>query len=225
MPEFDLDNLKKQWQDQPLEQKYGAPEILQMLNKKSRNYVKYIFYISVIEFAFFIAVTLYYYIKGDDLAELMAIIERLGVKDSQRYQENFNLIYTLVKGVSLAVSCFFVIRFYRVYTKIKVEENLKSFILQIVKFRKTVSLFILLNIVLVVLFISLILAFVFAVLYQQDVHIESATLYGFATGLLVSTLFTALLIWIYYRLVYGILMGRLGRTLKQLKEIENSAVN
>lgn len=53
MPEFDLDNFKKTWQEQPVQEKYDNTEILQMLNKKSRNYVKYIFWISVVELLFF----------------------------------------------------------------------------------------------------------------------------------------------------------------------------
>ena len=43
MPEFDLDSLKKTWQEQPVQPKYDDKEILQMLNRKSRNYIKYIF--------------------------------------------------------------------------------------------------------------------------------------------------------------------------------------
>ena len=46
MPNFDLDNLKSTWQKQLVENKYNDNEILKMLNKKSRNYMKYIFWIS-----------------------------------------------------------------------------------------------------------------------------------------------------------------------------------
>ena len=40
MPDFDLDNLKKTWQEQKVQPKYDNTEIIQMLNKKSRNYVR-----------------------------------------------------------------------------------------------------------------------------------------------------------------------------------------
>jgi hypothetical protein len=63
MPEFDLDSFKKTWQEQPVQEKYDNNEILQMLNKKSRNYVKYIFWISVFEFLFFTLIGLFYIIQ------------------------------------------------------------------------------------------------------------------------------------------------------------------
>lgn len=225
MPEFDLDSLKKQWQTQSTTEKYGAPEILEMLNKKSRNYVKYIYFVSIAEFTLFIAIALYYLLSGDDLGDFMKTIANLGIEHPERYREIFSVLYTVIKVSSLLVSCFFVVRFYRAYKKIKVEENLKKFILQIVSFRKTVNLFILVNIVLIVLFMGMIITFLFALIYQESVHIDSPTLYGLATGLIVSTILSVIFIWGYYRLVYGILMGRLGRNLKQLQQIENTNEN
>ncbi|MHA6727983.1 beta-carotene 15,15'-monooxygenase [Chryseobacterium sp. A301] len=225
MPEFDLDSLKEQWQTQPLTQKYGAPEILEMLNKKSRNYVKYIYYISIAEFTLFIAIALYYILSGDDLGDFMKTIGKLGIENPDQYREIFSVLYTVMKVSSLLVSSLFVVRFYRAYKKIKVEENLKKFILQIVAFRKTVNLFILVNILLIVLFIGMIITFLFALLYQENVQIDSPTLYGLATGMIVSTILSVVLIWGYYRLVYGILIGRLGRNLKQLQQIENTNEN
>ena len=47
MAEFDIDQLKKTWQEQDKEQLYNKNEILEMLNQKSRNYVKYILWISI----------------------------------------------------------------------------------------------------------------------------------------------------------------------------------
>lgn len=222
MPEFDLDSLKEQWQSQPTAEKYAAPEILEMLNKKSRNYVKYIYYISIAEFTLFIAIALYYLLSGDDLGDFMKTVGKLGIEHPEHYRQIFSVLYTVIKISSLLVSFFFVVRFYRAYKKIKVEENLKKFILQIVSFRKTVNLFILVNIVLIVLFMGIIITFLFALIYQESVQIDNPTLYGLATGLIVSTILSVVFIWGYYRLVYGILMGRLGRNLKQLQQIENT---
>ena len=66
MPEFDLDSLKKTWQEQPVQEKYNDNEILTMLNRNSRNYMKYIFWISVAEFAIFSVFGLYYFIQGNE---------------------------------------------------------------------------------------------------------------------------------------------------------------
>jgi len=47
MPDFDLDNLKKTWQEQEVRPKYDGAQIEAMLNKSSRNYVKYILWIII----------------------------------------------------------------------------------------------------------------------------------------------------------------------------------
>ena len=65
MPEFDLDSFKKTWQEQPVQKKYDDNEILKMLNRKSRNYVKYIFWISVAEFLLFSVMGIFYFFQND----------------------------------------------------------------------------------------------------------------------------------------------------------------
>ena len=41
--DFNIDQFKKSWQEQPVSDVYNTSEIEGMLNKKSTNYVKYIF--------------------------------------------------------------------------------------------------------------------------------------------------------------------------------------
>ena len=57
--DFDIDDLKKSWQEQKVPEVYQTSEIEAMLNKKSRNYVKYIFWISLVEFLFFALLSIY----------------------------------------------------------------------------------------------------------------------------------------------------------------------
>ena len=52
--DFDIDSFKKSWQDQTIADGYNQEDIEKMLNKKSRNYVKYILWISIAEFFVFI---------------------------------------------------------------------------------------------------------------------------------------------------------------------------
>jgi hypothetical protein len=59
--DFDIDDLKKSWQEQKVPEVYETSEIEAMLNKKSRNYVKYIFWISLVEFLFCFAQHLYHF--------------------------------------------------------------------------------------------------------------------------------------------------------------------
>ncbi|RMZ59276.1 beta-carotene 15,15'-monooxygenase [Chryseobacterium nematophagum] len=221
MPEFDLDSFKKTWQEQPVQQKYDNNEILQMLNRKSRNYVKYIFWISVVEFLFFTSLGLFYIIQGKESNSFINILEKLGVRRTPEIEHSFDNIYLALKILSLSITAYFVYKFYQNHKQIKIEENLKKFISKIIQFKKTVNMFILLNIGLLITFTSIFTVFVFYVLNTQNIAITNSALTGFLIGIVLSTALSVLLIWVYYRLLYGIIMKRLDKNLKQLKDIDS----
>ncbi|UOE38860.1 MULTISPECIES: beta-carotene 15,15'-monooxygenase [Chryseobacterium] len=221
MPEFDLDSFKKTWQEQPVQPKYDYNEILKMLNKKSRNYMKYIFWISVAEFLFFTVLALFYIIKSNDSESFLSILEKMGVKKDIELETKLNHIYLLIKVLSLLVTGFFVVKFYLNYIKIKVQEDLKLFIIRIITFKKTVNAFILTNIGLLIVLILVLTGFAFYILNTQHIQLSNSEFTGFVAGIVASTILCIFLIWIYYRLVYGIIMSRLDKNLKQLKEIES----
>lgn len=222
MPEFNLDQYKKAWQEQPIEQKYGNAEILKMLNKKSRNYIKYIVWISALEFSFFLALTVYYLFDDEEVNNYILLLEKLGIKNNQEIIMNFEHLYFAMKVLSLLVTGIFVVKFVVNYLKIKVESNLKKFILQIISFKKIVNIFIFTNIFLLIVFTAILSYFVFHTLQTQNIDLPRNTSIGLLTGLLVTTILSVVLIWLYYRVVYGIIMKRLGVHLKQLKEIEEA---
>ncbi|WBX98650.1 beta-carotene 15,15'-monooxygenase [Chryseobacterium gambrini] len=224
MPEFDLDSFKKTWQEQPVQEKYDYNEILQMLNKKSRNYVKYIFWISVIEFLFFTLIGLFYIIQGKESNSFINILTKLGVQRTSELENTFDNIYLVLKVLSLAITAYFVFKFYQNYKVIKIEENLKKFILKIIKFKKTVNAFILINIALLITFTSIFTIFVFYILNTQNVEITNSTLIGFIAGIIISTAFTVIMVWLYYRVVYGIIIKKLDKNLTQLKEIDSQEI-
>jgi len=224
MPEFDLDSFKKTWQEQPVQEKYDYNEILQMLNKKSRNYVKYIFWISVFEFLFFTLIGLFYIIQGKESNSFINILTKLGVQRTSELENTFDNIYLVLKVLSLTITAYFVFKFYQNYMVIKIEENLKKFILQIITFKKTVNAFILINIALLITFTSIFTIFVFYILNTQNVEITNSTLIGFVAGIIISTVFTVIMVWLYYRVVYGIIIKKLDKNLIQLKEIDSQEI-
>ncbi|MFC6269082.1 beta-carotene 15,15'-monooxygenase [Frigoriflavimonas asaccharolytica] len=222
MPEFNLDQYKKTWQEQPIEQKYSNAEIVKMLNKKSTNYIKYIVWISILEFALILSLSIYYLFNDDSSKDYYKILEKMGIKNNAEVVMNFEHLYFAMKIFVLIITAIFVGCFLFNYLKIRVESNLKKFILQIVKFKKTVNLFIFTNIILLVLYFVALAFFVFTTLETQNVDLPKETGIGLLVGLIVTTIFCVVLIWLYYRLVYGIIMKRLGAHLKQLKEIEEA---
>lgn len=221
MPEFDLDSFKKTWQEQPVQNKYDNDEILQMLNKKSRNYVKYIFWISVIEFVLFTAFGLFYILQNKESNTFLTSLQKLGVKQNEQLQDIFDNIYLVIKTFTLLITGYFVIKFYQNYRKIKVEEDLKEFISRIIKFKKTVNAFILINILIVVVFTSALTIFGIYAIQNQNTTLADSSIVAFIVSFIISTVLCVVLIWAYYRLVYGILIKRLDKNLSQLKEIDS----
>jgi len=221
MPEFDLDSFKKTWQEQPVKPKYDNNEILKMLNKKSRNYMKYIFWISVVEFLFFSVLAVFYLIQSNESDSFLSILEKMGVHRDSQLVTKLDNIYLIVKILSLVVTGFFVLKFYQNYRKIKIEEDLKLFIIRIITFKKTVNAFILTNIGLLLVLMSAFIGFTFYIINIQNIKVSNSTLIGFLVGFIIGTILCVSLIWVYYRLVYGIIMSRLDKNLNQLKEIES----
>ncbi|MBV8328606.1 beta-carotene 15,15'-monooxygenase [Chryseobacterium sp.] len=221
MPEFDLDSFKKTWQEQPVQPKYDNSEILQMLNRKSRNYVKYIFWISVAEFLFFSVLGLFYFFQEEESESFRKVLERLGAQESYEVENNFSHVYLAIKIVSLLITAYFVLKFYQNYRKIKIEENLKGLITRIIKFKRTVNAFILISIVLLLAFTFVLIAFIFYTLNAQNIQPTQANLTIIIVGIVVSTLLTVSMIWFYYRLVYGSIIKKLDKNLKQLKQIDS----
>ena len=150
--DFNIDQFKKSWQEQPVSDVYNTSEIEGMLNKKSTNYVKYIFWISLAEFLFFAIVGICTIFSTQRSNSFTNILEKLGVQMNDDVEMNFEHLYFALKVFSLLITAIFVFLFYRNYLKIKVECNLKNFILQIIKFKRTVNLFIFTNIGLLIIF-------------------------------------------------------------------------
>ncbi|UOE40393.1 beta-carotene 15,15'-monooxygenase [Chryseobacterium suipulveris] len=222
MPEFDLDNLKKTWQEQEVQPKYDGAQIEQMLNKSSRNYVKYILWISIAEFLVILAMNSYYVFLGDDSDSFMNILSKLGVQNTNQLEADYAHLYFVLKVISLLLTGVFVVLFWQNYKRINVESNLKKLILQIIKFKKTVNLFIFANIFMIFLFMGILTYFTFSVLSDQNIQLTNPTMIGFTVGIIVTMVLCVALIWIYYRIAYGIILKRLGKNLAELRKIEES---
>ena len=220
MPEFDLDQYKKSWQEQNVSPKYNILEIEAMLNKSSRNYVKYILWICCAEFLVILGMNIYYIFAGDDSQNFINILEKIGVQNSMEVQANFAHLYFILKILSLLLTAFFVVKFYLNYKKIKVESNLKKLILQIINFKKTVNLFIIANIFLMVFYTIVLVVFSNWVLSEQNISVPKSTLIGFYIGFALLMGISVALIWIYYRIVYGIILKKLTENLSELKKID-----
>lgn len=210
----ELDILKKDWKKQ--EGNYprlSYDQIYNMLWKKSSSIVKWIFVLSIVEFLLW-AVLNIFLMNEDYWAEL----ERI-------HLTGFTIAVYII---GYAITFYFIFQFYRNYKRISATDDSVTLMDNILKTRKTVKLYI------AYVIISTFITSLVSIYFTFDYHIsnteaiDQAKDYSFNAMqwfifLGVTTLIIVLvlgLIWLFYRLLYGILLKRLHKNYKELKKLE-----
>ncbi|MCO7318534.1 hypothetical protein OKE80_04150 [Riemerella anatipestifer] len=218
MPNFDIDKMKEVWKEQP-KPTYDNQQIEQMLNRKSRNYVKTIFWISVAEFLIILAFNIYGFCSVKREPALLNVFNKMNIKIGTHLIENYHNIELFIKGASLILTLLFVLLFYYSYQTISIESNLKKFITQIIKFRRIVNAFILANLAMFLVIMLGYLVEIIYLAYVQNVSFSEPKFLVFLVSYIVSIFLGVGFIWLYYRLIYGIIIKRLNEKLKQLQNL------
>lgn len=207
----ELDLLKKDWNKEIKDSRLTAKDIYPMLLKKSSSIVKTLFYISIAELVFWTLVNL------------------LPFFTSESYKAQLDNVYTnktvfaLINIFSYLIIVLFIYLLFKSYKSISVTDNAKKLMESIIKTRKIVKYYVLYNLVLA--FIAMIIGLYFGVKYNPEVSnklanastSEALIIYGALLG------FTAgfvLVLWFFYRLIYGLLLKRLNRNYNELKKLE-----
>jgi len=209
----ELELLKKDWQRQ--EQalpKLSYDQIYKMIWKKSSSLVKWIFYISIVEFLFWITISFI----------------PLGNKGVTLPEANFIMVIDRVLTItSFVIIIYFMYKFYQNYKKISVTDSARDLMKKIIATRKTVMRYVWFNlglfaITMIVVFIEVLLFNPPPELSERILNSDSSFLVWLAlgVGLLVAIVFFGLLLWLFYRLLYGILLKRLTLNYKELKRLE-----
>ncbi|MFW2136806.1 beta-carotene 15,15'-monooxygenase [Chryseobacterium sp. TY4] len=222
---FDIDDLKSVWQNQKVEDTYQQSDIEAMLNTKSINYVKYLLWISLLEFFIFITLLIYSLVSKDDHVNFREILSRLQLQNQNEILHTMDKIYLIIKILSLSLTGIFVYLFFKSYRRISVEDNLKQFILRIISFKRKVNAFIIINVILLVVYIISFSIYLSIVMGEQSIQLSKTTKLGFIIGIIVALLLSILLIILYYKIFYGILLKRLSKNLEQLQLIETEKEN
>lgn len=211
-----LELLKEQWKNREQElPTLSYNTIYEMLLKRSSSIVKWIFYISVGEIILW---TVLAFLVPESSKE---INEGMGLKSALLIANIFNYI----------IFAIFIILFYINYRSIKVTDSIKSLMANILKTRRTVMYFVIYNVGAT----SLLLLFVNIHYYmnKEDLYhflIDNFEGYGavsmekFTTIFFLSQLFGGIvlivLLLLFYRVLYGILLKRLYNNYKELKKLE-----
>jgi len=209
----ELELLKKDWQkDDNKFPKLTTREIYSLLKSKSSSLVKWLFYISVAELVFWILINLIPYFSSDDYRA------RLDAIYSNEY------LFTGITVLSYGIILLFIYLLYKSYKSISVTDNAKKLMESILKTRKIVKYYVLYNLVMVV--ISFVIALYFSVnrnpeLSDKLAHFSTNQMIGFIVIIVAFFTVFLILVWLFYRLIYGILLGRLNKNYKELKKLEN----
>ena len=211
----ELELLKKDWQkkDEHLP-KLSYDEIYTMIWKKSSSIVKWIFYISIIEF---IIPHLLYLIPS--MRSNLDIYTNLGLTK----------VVLIVSIIQYPVIFYFIYQFYRRYREISVLDNAKKLTSKILRTRKTVKHYVIFSLSMVLVTFAMLVVGI----YFSDNVVEALELKGnfesmsaekvkliiMITFTIFGVLITALFGGIYF-LLYGLLTRKLRRNFRELQKLE-----
>jgi hypothetical protein len=212
----ELELLKSKWQQGNQElPKLSYNDIYKMRHNKSASIVKWIFIISVCELVFWSVLG---FLSPESNKELLV---QIGL------QNTLTILY-VIHYVVIAV---FLVLFYLNQKNIKTTDTVKNLMHSIIKTRKTVSYFVIYNVVstaLILVYINLYFFTKKSELYNilikeneayQGVPIETFTSVFFITQFIVGILLIGFVL-LFYRIVYGILLRKLKHNYGELEKIE-----
>lgn len=210
----ELELLKRDWERKGERlPRLTYDEIYKMIWKKSSSIVKWIFYISIIEFVFWTTINILF-----TDAESWELFKTLHLYE-------FTIVLTTINYVILL---FFIYMFYVNYRKISFTDSSRQLMKTILNVKRTVTQYVWFN--LTVFAVSLVTIIYGSLRYGPDGRkiVDAATQAGnettfWALIIGVSIIFVAillLLVWLFYRLLYGILLKRLRENYRELKKLE-----
>ncbi len=213
----ELDFLKKNWKknENSFEQ-VSEIAIYRMIHKKSSSIVKWILIISILEFIFWNAISLFF--VNEDY------IKRKYSKNIVEYIIEINTICNIINYVVILIFIYF---FYKNYKAISSDTSTSQLMKNIIKTRKTVHYYVWFNI-LFLIFGTLIILYV-QFMYDsrlviiKDKILNSSSNLPMIKSLLFLTIILLIgvgIIWLFYRLLYGILLRKLYRNYNELKKID-----
>ncbi|WP_439151753.1 hypothetical protein [Winogradskyella sp.] len=207
----ELELLKKDWKKGTSDySKFSGSDIYTMLHKKSSSIVKTLFYISVAELVFWILISYVPYVFSDSMRERL----------ESSYE---NPLFVGLSVLGFLVIFLFVYLLYKSHKSISTTDNAKKLMESILRTRKVIKYYVIYNLVMIFISIPLSLYFEFnqnAEFHDQVASFDSKQMIMlYAIVILVTAVFV-IVIWLFYKLLYGILLKRLNRNYDELKKLE-----
>ncbi|WP_422105150.1 hypothetical protein [Winogradskyella sp.] len=207
----ELELLKKDWQSGATEfRSYTDSDLYPMLHKKSSSIVKTLFYISIGELVFWLLASILPYVLSPTFRE----------KLDESYE---NPLFIGISIFSYAVILLFIYLLFKSYKGISSTDSAKKLMESILRTRKIIKYYVVFNLSLFFLSIPLSLYFEYQdnpEFHQQIVEASTTQMLAFYAVSAVTAGVILLILWLFYRLIYGILLKRLNRNYKELKKLE-----
>jgi hypothetical protein len=210
-----LENYKKAWNNQPEEvNKLSAVDIYKMAHSKSSSIVKWIFIVGVLELAFWLSINLLVPDSFYKVYEDLKLEKQVGF---------FMILHYLI----IVVFLYF---FYASFKKISIIDNTKNLIQRILNIRNTVKFYVYYNLAIVFLS-SLALNIVLIsdadklmkVMNPENLSIDINQLITITIiSQIIAIIIFMVLLWFFYKLIYGILLKKLNRNYKELSKLESA---
>ena len=203
----ELEDLKNKWAKQDFSQSYSKEEIKGFLQKKSTHSIKWIFYLSIVEFVLYLSFPLLVpnYIKSFDYYKSLNLFE-------------FSIVTT---GLGYVLLLYFMWHFFQNYKKISVANSIKDHLSAILNTRRAVNQYFYFNVAILIIFTIVVLV---AALERDKNMIalqeenNSLIMIIFMIGILI-TIILGLFGLLYY-FVYGRFLRPLKNNEKELLRIE-----
>ncbi len=201
----ELDLLKKNWNKDELP-KVSADDIYNMILKKSSSTVKWIFIISTLELAF-------------GLFAGFCSNPKINTLNVPAWFDSATSI------ISICIALIFIVIFYKNYKTISITNSVKGLLKTIVKTRHSVRLYVIINLgfmaILVITMLSYALTTPSPETGQILFEIHGIKDYFILGGIIcvITIMAVGIFLGIYF-LLYGILMRKLNKNYKELKQID-----
>ncbi|MBF8150843.1 hypothetical protein ITJ86_13100 [Winogradskyella sp. F6397] len=207
----ELELLKKDWKKDKTEYKnYSNSDLNPMLHKKSSSIVKTLFYISLAELGFWILISILPYFMSSSFTDRM----------NRSYE---NPLFLGLSILSFVIVFVFVYLLFKSHKSISSTDNAKKLMESIINTRKVIKYYVLYNLIMIFISVPLSLYFEFNqnIVFHDQVEAFNAKQMFFLCGfvILLTGVFITV-IWLFYKLLYGILLKRLNKNYNELKKLE-----
>lgn len=194
----ELDILKDHWKKTTNFPKKSKEELQKIIQRRSSNLLKWIIGINILEFAFFLSLS---FVVPQDNIDL-----------------HYPFFVTILSAISYTIPVYFIYNYIVLIRKINVTYAVCELMKNILKTRKLLNQYIIVNISLMIF--SALFGVYIGVNESSDFPDNSNEMLFVLAFVLIFMTIMILIIWLFYKLIYGFFLKRLDKNYQELKNQE-----